>query len=558
MADKVYDLVYVGAGNKNLINAMYATKYGGLKIGMFETKHEAGGGWNSEESPAPGFLANHCSHIHIYLHHHAPTWLDFPEWEEYGVRVAKPKVGPCAVFREDDSWCGAYSIWEDGYRDKTYNLFKRFSEKDAKTFLDIEEKWRKFIYPAFLEWAFNPPEPFGTPDAMERLFMNPDSGMNPKWLMMSGIQLMKDLFESLEVQSFGIKAAQSAGVNPTAYGSAMAALILMMVYTDPIVIKGGVHQCAHASQRIIYENGGEITHQSTVEKIIIENGRARGIRLTDGTEVEAKLGVVCGANPIDLVWELTGSDHWANDIPRKVNNIERDFITVSWYMWGLKDQPIYKAEAFDPDVKESCWINLSRKGLDSIAREVHRRLGGEWPDTDDFNLVIANWSQFAHDYYAPPGNFATIQTEQFLQPATMYSDRQWKEIEKTHAEELMSFWGRYCPNVTWDNVVGYTPITSYTIAKHAPNYGPQGNWCVIDMDGPQLGRFRPIADLADLRNFPIEGLYPCSSAWHPAGSATSMQGYWVYKVIAEKYGLRMPPEKNWAEMVEKTVREGRL
>jgi len=72
MADKSFDLVYVGAGNKNLINAMYTTKYGGLKVGMFETRHESGGGWSSEESPAPGFVANHCSTIHTYLAHHGP------------------------------------------------------------------------------------------------------------------------------------------------------------------------------------------------------------------------------------------------------------------------------------------------------------------------------------------------------------------------------------------------------------------------------------------------------------------------------------------------------
>ncbi len=558
MADKVYDLVYVGAGNKNLINAMYATKYGGLKVGMFEMRHEAGGGWSSDESPAPGFVANHCSHIHIYIHHHAPIWQDFPEWEEYGVRWAKPKVGPCVVFREDDSWVGAYTIWEESYRDKTYNLFKRFSEKDAETFLYYEEKWRRFIYPAFLEWAFSPPEPFGKPDAMERLFMNPESGMRSHWMMCSAVQLMKELFESPEVQSFGIRAAQSAGVNPTAYGSALASLILMMVYMDPIVIKGGTHQCAHAAQRIIYENGGEIFHGHPVEKILIEDGRAKGIRLKDGTEIKAKLGVVCGANPIDLVWGLTGPDYWPNDIPRKVKNIERDFITISWYTWALKEQPTYKAEAFDPDVKESCWINLSRKGLDVIVKEVHRRLSGEWPDPDDFNLVIANWSQFAHDYYAPPGGMATVLTEQFVQPATKYPEKEWKEIEKRHANEIIAFWGRYCPNVKWENVLGYVPVTPYFTAKHAPNYGPQGNWCVIDMDGPQLGRFRPIAELSDLKDFPIKDIYPCSSAWHPTGCASSHHGYWVYKVIAEKHGLTMPPEKNWADIIQKTVQNGGL
>ena len=558
MADRVYDLVYVGAGNKNLINAMYASKYGGLKVGMFETRHEAGGGWCSEESPAPGFVANHCSHIHSYLHHHATIWLDFPEWEEYGVQFTKPKVGPSVVFREDDSWCGVYSIYENNYRDKTYNLLKRFSEKDAATFLYYEEKWRKYYCPAYLEWGFSPPEPFGTPDAIERVFMNPDSGVRPQWSMMSGIQFMKEIFESPEVQSFGIRAAQSAGVNPTAYGSALVALMMMFGYLDTIVIKGGNHQCAHASQRVIYENGGEIYQEAPVEKILIENGRATGIRLKDGTEVEAKLGVVCGANPIDLVWELTGAEHWPDDIPRKVNNIERDFVNISWYTWALKEQPVYKAEAFDGDVKESCWITLARKGLDVMAKEVHKRMAGEWPDPDDFNLVIANWSMFAHDHFAPPGEMAAVLTEQFVQPATRYSEAEWKELEKRHADEIIAFWGKYCPNVTWENVLGYVPVTPHFTAKHAPNFGPQGNWCVIDMDGPQMGRFRPIGELADLRNFPISDLYPCSSAWHPAGAASSMQGYWAYLIMAEKYGLKLPQEKNWPEMVRKTVETGRM
>ncbi|MDP2724917.1 MAG: hypothetical protein Q8O44_01465, partial [Syntrophales bacterium] len=368
----------------------------------------------------------------------------------------------------------------------------------------------------------------------------------------------KEIFDTPEVQSFGIRAAQSAGVDVTAYGSALAGLILMLVYCDTIVIKGGTHQLAHASQRVIYENGGEIFHSSPVEKIIIENGRAKGIKLKDGTEVEARLGVLCGANPIDLVWELTGPEYWPNEIPKKVNNIERDFVAISWYTWALKEQPVYKAESFDPDVKESCWITLARKGLDVMAKEVHRRLSGEWPDPNDFNLCIGNWSHFAHDYFAPPGNFATVLTEQFVQPATKYPEKEWKEIEKRHANEIIAFWERYCPNVTWDNVIGHVPITPYFTAKHAPNYGPQGNWDVIDISGPQIGRFRPIAELADLKNFPIKDLYPCSAAWHPYGGAMSMQGYWVYKVIAEKHRLTMPPEKNWADMIQKTVQNGEV
>jgi len=538
MPDKVYDLVYVGAGNKNLINAMYATKFGGLKVGMFEDRHEAGGGWSCEESPAPGFVANHCSHLHTRWHHEV-VWEDFPEWKEYGARFVEPRLGTGTVFIEDDTWAGFYTTFADENNEKTYKHMSRFSERDAETFVKLDEKWRKYIYPAFLEWAFNPPQPF--PDALDRLVMNPDAGIILDWLTMSPVQALRDIFESTEIQTLGIRAAQSAGVPPDAYGMGLAGILLTHVYRDPIIFLGGNHQLAHASQRVILENGGEIFHSRCVDKIIIENGKAKGIRLTDGTEVEAKLGVVCGTSPRQLIEDLTGLEHWDSEIVRKVKYIESDWTCISWYTWALREQPRYKAEAFDPDLLDMAWITLGRKGMDAIMQEAARRRMGLWPDPDDLQLIVANWSHFAPGHFAPPDK-ACVLTEQYVQPATRYSEKEWKEIEKRHADETISWWERYCENVTWDNVIGYVPVTPYFTARHARNYAPSGNCIMIDAVGPQMGKSRPIRELADLRNFPVENLFPCSGCWHPIGSATSHAGYWVYKILAEKYDLRKPWE----------------
>src|SRR3972149_5449174 len=60
MADKSFDVVIVGGGNKALIAAMYLTKYAKLEVGIFEERHELGGGWCQEE-PAAGFIGNVCS-----------------------------------------------------------------------------------------------------------------------------------------------------------------------------------------------------------------------------------------------------------------------------------------------------------------------------------------------------------------------------------------------------------------------------------------------------------------------------------------------------------------
>lgn len=542
MADMSFDVVYVGAGTKNLVNAIYATRYGGLTVGMFEDRYEAGSGWSTEESPAPGFLANHCSHMHCGAWYYKAIWEDFPqEWEAYGPRLVYPKVATGTVFLEDDSWIGTYTVFDDPSQEKSAKLIARFSPKDAEVWLKIHDLVRKHIGPAFFEVAFNPPQPLEQPDAIDQLLTKPPPGLNPLWNLMSPAQLSLELFESREAQMLFMRAAQSAGIQPESPGLGLAALIMIEGYMITTILAGGNHQAAHFCNRVIKENGGKIYTRHTVNKILIENGRAIGVRLADGTEIEAKKAVVCGANPEQLVFELTGPEYWDPEIPRKVKNIERDWTVISWYTWALHEPPKYKAEAFDPNLADMVWMCLGQKEVDYLLQEHYRRRLGMWPEPDKFNLVVSDYSLY-DPTFAPPGK-ACVLTEQFVLPATAYSEEEWKAIEKRHAEEILYFWQKYAPNMTWDNVIGYVPITPFFTARHAKTFAPTGNWSVIDCPSHQFGRFRPIPELADLRNFPIENLYPCSAAWHQASGGHMQQGYWVYKIMAERFGLDKPWEE---------------
>lgn len=538
MADESFDVVVVGGGNKALIASMYLTKYGGLKVGIFEEKHELGGGWCSEESPAPGFVANHCSHEHVDVEvYHKPVYQDFPEWEEYGAKYKVHDLNMGVIFREDDSWLGYYNKFIDPNQEKTAKLISRFSEKDAETWLWFWDKTKKYIQPAVEEWFFTPAQPLGVPDPIDRLFANPESGIRPEWILMSPAQVYRDMFESPEAQCMVGRGLQSAGVAPDMYGAGSVVFLWLAAWMACGTPVGGVHALAHASQRVILENGGKVYTMSKVDKILTENGRAKGIVLADGTEIEAKKAVLTTVDPYQLCVELIEEGLLSPDLIRRVKNLERDYTCITWYSWALHESPRYKAEAFDPDIPHVAWIHLGSKNLDDLLEENYTRRMKKWPDPQKMQLGVGDHS-ILDPTYAPEGK-ACIMTEQFVLPATAMTEKEWKAMEKQHARDVIAKWGEYAPNMTWDNVIGYTPITPFFISRHARNWGTTGNWNVIDITPTQIGRWRPLLEIASGR-MPIKNLYSTGAGWHPFGGAHSAQGYNIYKVMAEDFDLRRP------------------
>ncbi|MFH1775764.1 MAG: hypothetical protein ABH839_03850 [Chloroflexota bacterium] len=540
MADASYDVVIVGGGNKTLITAMYLTKYAGLSVGVFEEKHELGTGWCSEESPAPGFIANHCSSAHT-TEYNTLVNEDFPEWIEYGAKQIDHTLTLCTLFEEDDTCCAVYQGNVDPTQEKTAEVFARFSQRDAEKWLWLWDKMQKYWRPAVREWVWNPAQPWGQMDGMDKLLFDPESGVNPHWTVMTYPAVIAELFESIEVRMTFARVFQSMGVPPDSYGGGFTFVPLLVSGTYQCTYAGGVHTEAHAAQRVIFENGGKTFAQHRVDKILIENGKARGIRLADGTEVEAKLAVLSGVDPTQLCLELIGEDYLSQDIVGKIKRLERDWTTITWYTWALKERPKYKAENFLPDAYQCAVLFLGDKSMENIWDESNRRRMGLWPDPDKLCTLVVDHSYLTECGYAPEAKSAPL-TEVFVVPGHLHDEQWWKQKEKEHAREVMSWWGKYATNMDWDNVIGYVPITPYFISKHARTWGPAGNWACIDNTPPQIGRWRPIPELADHR-MPIEKLYATGTAWHPAANGWAWQGYNAYKVMAEDLGLPKPWEE---------------
>ena len=546
MADKTFDVVIVGGGNKALILAMYLAKYGKMEVGILEARHEIGGGWSQEE-PAAGFIGYPCSMHHMGFYH-TPVYWDFPEWKHYGARYDYSNVSVGCAYKEDDSCFLQYNAFADVDPDqeKTAASIAQFSNKDADAYLQLWKKYKQHWESAFWEHFFNPAPHPGEPDAMDRLIQNPEAGIDPLWLFQSPLQMYEDIFEDPHMQHAFGRINQSAGVQSDLAMAGFGALYTIFCWTLSCWATGGSHVLAHASHKVIIENGGKIFQNALVDKILVENGTARGVKLSDGTEVEARKMVVTDVDPYQLCFELLDPSLVPAKIRNRVKSIERDWIALMWYTWALKEKPRYKCESFNPDAWECMWLTMSDMDRETFKKESSERKMYQWPSK--LNIGVAYHGQCStapgDSLLAPPDTNCVLLTEQFVVPAWSLTEEEWKIKERQHAQDVVKTWGEYTTNVNWDIISGYTPITPFYTANMCKNYAPAGNWCVIDNIPSQWGKFRPIPELARHKVPNIEGLYCTGSAWPPWGSAHSAQGYNCYKVIAEDLSLPKPWEKD--------------
>ncbi|MFN7950449.1 MAG: NAD(P)/FAD-dependent oxidoreductase [bacterium] len=543
MADAAFDAVIVGGGNKALLLAMYLTKYAGMSVGIFERRHEVGGCLATEETSAPGFRGN--THANIILPwYYAPVWRDFPEFWDYGAQWDQHTCADGFVFRDTESCLAIYSVKHDPTQERTANEIARFSERDADTWRRLAKLTETDEYLRVLVDAlFKPADERISGDVMERQAMlYPtllENGFTPDTLTMkaSGLRAAQEWFESPELQSCILRFAISSVVDINEAGTGMTTMGMAATLPTIGFNRGGTHQIAHAAHQILIQRGCRFFTSSPVSKAIIENGRATGIRLADGSEIAARKIVVSTLSPHQLIFDLIGAEHVDGLLRRRVELLQDTFGCLMWYSFAVHAAPKYKAEAFNPDIHECQWLGLQPDPDPMhLARECWYQKLQKFPPLEDYAPTVGCHS-LVDPSFAPPGKHV-VQNEQLGPPATAFSERQWLEIKKRYADELITIWQDYAPNMTWDNVIGVDTNCSFD-HRRMKNLGPNGTMAGVDRSPFQTDENRPTPELANHRT-PIANLYATGGAWHVGSNAGATEAYNCYRIIAADLGLAKP------------------
>ena len=546
MPDATFDAVIVGGGNKALLLAMYLIKYGGMSVGIFERRHEIGGCLATEESSAPGFRGN--THANVILPwYYVPVWRDFPEFWDYGAQIDQYTCSDGAIFRNNQTCLAIYSEKHDPTQERTAKEIARFSEKDADRWLKYWTLWQSDeTQRAQMDMLFNPAEFRLAPEVMNRqIAVFPkllEAGIVPDSLLLaaSHLRAARDFWESKELQYCQVRFALSGAYDVADPGAGQDAIGFPPTMATISFARGGTHQIAHAAHQVLVQGGCQFFTHAEVDKVIIENGTATGIRLADGTEVRARKMVVSTLNPQQLCFDLIGREYLDDKLIRRVEQLEAKFCCLMWYSFALHEAPKYEAAAFNPDINETYWLGLSvDNDPERVARESHYSRLGQWPPLEDYCPVV--WCHSLVDpAYAPPGKHVA-QNEQLGPPASAHTEREWLEIKKRYAEELVSIWQKFAPNMTWDNIIGVDTNSPYDNLR-MKNLAPDGSMALLDRNAYQVKESRPTPELANHRT-PIKNLYATGAAWHLGASASASESYNCYKIIATDLGLGKPWEE---------------
>lgn len=543
MGDTSYDAIVVGGGHHGLIIACYLQK-AGMKTAIFEMQSKLGGAVTSEVGPVPGFTLNVSSNWTRFYGH--PAYADF-NLREKGLEYIFPDENEAMVFDNDtclvgysalkvvDPLTGKTEVSHENLQ-KTLNEISRFSQKDADTAEELFRRYLKKWKSAMRTYRFTPPVPWGKKNELEKLCDDPKDGIDPIYQFMTSQQLAYDLFESEELRTLFIRAAM------TSFGGAphdviglhgfIHAIGLVLSWEPAAIAKGGSQSISNSLQEAFTEMGGNFFVRNEVVKLLIQHDKANGIRLRDGTEIEAKRLVVSNLSALQAI-QLIGEEHLDPKIVRRVENIRYDRHNVIWAVLAMHELPQYKAASFNPDCGPQPRMYIGPRNADYMANQYLSEIFVRGIANRLFLFVGPDsiWDSSR----APEGKHI-IGIEEFSAPARFFSASRWQELRNEFEAAIIREWQIYAPNMTRDNIIASHIVTPYDIQLSHPNMH-EGSIACGDMIISQMDRFRPTPELSNYRT-PIKNFYLCSSACHNGVGTGRGCSYNCYQVVKEDFSLR--------------------
>ncbi len=518
-----YDAIVIGGGHNGLTCAAYLAK-AGRKTLVLERRHVLGGAAVTEEV-FPGYKFSVCSYVVSLLRPEIIRDLDLPA---HGLELL-PLDGTLTPMLNGDY------LWRMNDHNRSRREIARHSKKDADAYDDYGMamvEMGRFAKPIL---SMTPPDPMsldprGLLDLLSvgkrfRGMRYHDKVNQVQLLTMSAVDFLDQWFET-----DALKATMSAsGIIGTFLGvrSPGTAYVLLHHYMGEIdgafrswgLSRGGTGAVSEAIAGAARRFGTEIRTEAPVAHILTKNGRATGVALENGDEIQADI-VVSSVDP-RLTFERFMN---TKDLPD-------DFVQgVRRYKYRGSSGKVNLALDALPDF--TCLpgpgehlrgaISIS-PSVDYMERAYDEAKHGAFSSRPYIDMVIPTLSDSS---LAPPGKHVMSCFVQYA-PYHLKSGDVWDDARReAFGDAVIDAIAVHAPNIR--NIIRHRQVlTPLDIER---TFGlSEGNIFQGELSLEQLFFLRPVPGWAQYAT-PIDKLYMCGSATHPGGGIMGAPG----KNAAEK------------------------
>ena len=518
--ERAYDGIIIGAGQHGLVLGSYLARQG-LNILLVDRRLKYGGGLTTEEATLPGFYHNLHSINHFHISH-APWFGDL------GLQDRVEYITPRYEFAQPHLDGSALIFGRD--LDETCANIARFSARDAETFRSWNARAERITREIFLPERYSEPLP-----QAEREAILSASEIGRDFLAVTRrqpLEVVEELFENehvrllflFKVSLFGTWLTDTLS-KTSPMGSVIRAFDLESGYQ---LCKGGSFNLARGLMETFIQAGGTFQPQVAIDRVMIEGGRATGIELADGRTVRG--GFVASTLDVHQTLEkLIGREQLPAAYAAKIDKFQYTRWTLFGVHYALAETPRFQAEAFDPNIRDTLKWNLGAETMADLVSAFQDVEANRVPRVVQFGsgaLSQVDPSQ------APPGRATTYAWHVMPRhPDISQFGNDHERFKAEFADRILEVFGRYCPNMTTQNVLGRHIYTAEEYTLELPNMR-NGDIFMGAMNAEQV-----MYNHFGYRT-PIPNFYMAGSSGHPNGAISGGAGYITAGLVAEDLGLK--------------------
>jgi phytoene dehydrogenase-like protein len=492
------DVVVVGAGHNALVAAAYLAA-AGLEVIVLEAQRVIGGNTVTEELTLPGYRHDSCSSAHVLIQSNPLIRDDELELGRYGLAYAYPD--PAVVMRLRD---GSSLVMHRDPAATAKEIATR-SAPDAQAYLRLHEEWDAVLKGPHGRWNAGTLDPGGS--AADRRYA--------ELRERSAAAVVRERFTDDGVRDFLLWLSFATIQRPAAPGTGILpyAITTGRSRFGWAMPRGGSGALPRALARLVEDRGGAVLTARPVEAVLVDAGRARGVRCAGGEVYAARRAVVSSAHLTRLAGMIEGAA--APDALRAAGRAWRPGLTLFAVHLALRSAlrfPTTGGGGAGPTggIAAAAGGVGSAAGLDTQLAAFDR---GETYAADPWILVVN--PSAVDDTRAPDGRAtAKLLT---VAPYRLGGGRDWDSERDRFATALLARAATRVDGLDAANVLAVRAECPPDLERRNPHN--VGGSChggqFVAGDGSVPGW--PGAA-------PLPGLYPTGATVHPGGSVSGRPG----------------------------------